>query len=255
MSAAKVLEPPRPSMSQNMENGQNREWPKMIWCPAVVLVDLVDRGRLAAKKENAGCFWALRLLLDRPWRSSDSKIGAKPTLLPCPVLLPFTDKSVCVGGTFSLYSVCGGHSGCILCGGDIRDVFTPVPFLWPSHPHSICILLTGHWYQFDNALVLICFQLNLYVFMCQIKTCREIDGCFCDFSVYFCDFVGYFCDLALTSVKRNSVLQLSVSTVSWVTISEEERGIGEERFRISSQGNQYNCKLSAVRHDYKCGCS
>ena len=28
-------------------------------------------------------------------------------------------------------------------------------------------------------------------------------------------------------------------TVSWVTISEEERGIGEERFRISSQGNQY----------------
>ena len=103
---------------------------------------------------------------------------------------------VCVGG---------GHSRCILCGGDILDVFTPVPFLWPSHPHSICILLTGHWYQFDNALVLICFQLNLYVFMCQIKTCREIDGCFCDFSVYFCDFVGYFCDLAFTSVKRNSL--------------------------------------------------
>ena len=103
--------------------------------------------------------------------------------------------------------------------------------------------------------MLICFQLNLYVFMCQIKTCREIDGCFCDFSVYFCDFVGYFCDLALTSVKRNSVLQLSVSTVSWVTISEEERGIGEERFRISSQGNQYNCKLSAVHHGYKCGYS
>ena len=125
MSSAKVLEPPRPSMSQNMENGQNREWPKMIWCPAVVLVDLVDRGRLAAKKENAGCFWALLvlLLLDRPWRSSDSKIGAKPTLLPCPVLLPFTDKSVCVGGdilavfcvwgTFWVYSVWGGHSGCI----------------------------------------------------------------------------------------------------------------------------------------------
>ena len=57
MSAAKVSEPPRPIMSQNMENGQNREWPKkMIWCPAVVLVDLVDRGGLAAKKENAGCF-------------------------------------------------------------------------------------------------------------------------------------------------------------------------------------------------------
>ena len=66
-----------------------------------------------------------------------------------------------------------------------------------------------------------------YVCMCQIKMCREIVGYFCDFGVYFCDFVGYFCDLALTSVKRNSVLQLSVSTVSWVTISEEERGIGE----------------------------
>ena len=77
------------------------------------------------------------------------------------------------------------------------------------------------------------------MFACAIKMCREIVGYFCDFGVYFCDFVGYFCDLALTSVKRNSVLQLSVSTVSWVTISEEERGIGEERFRISSQGNQY----------------
>ena len=159
---------------------------------------------------------------------------------------------VCVGG---------GHSRCILCVGDILDVFCVWGTFWvyshqfPFSDHLIHTPFAFYWLDIDNALVLICFQLDLYVFMCQIKTCREIDGCFCDFSVYFPDLIVYFCDLALTSVKRNSVLQLSVSTVSWVTISEEERGIGEERFRISSQGNQYNCKLSAVHHGYKCGYS
>ena len=153
------------------------------------------------------------------------------------------------------------HRQVCVCGGDILAVFCVGGTFWmyshqfPFSDHLIHTPFAFYWLDIDNALVLICFQLNLYVFMCQIKTCREIDGCFCDFSVYFPDLIVYFCDLALTSVKRNSVLQLSVSTVSWVTISEEERGIGEERFRISSQGNQYNCKLSAVHHDYKCGCS
>ena len=126
----------------------------MIWCPAVVLVGLVDRGGLAAKKENAGCFWALLLLLSRPWRSSDSKIGAKPTLLPCPVLLPFTDKSVCVGGTFSLYSVCGG-------------TFWMYSHQFPFSDRLIHTPFAFYWLDIDNALVLICFQLNMYVCMCH----------------------------------------------------------------------------------------
>ena len=136
------------------------------------------------------------------------------------------------------------HRQVCVCGGDILAVFCVWGTFWvyshqfPFSDHLIHTPFAFYWLDIDNALVLICFQLNMYVCMCH----KNVSWDCWVFLWFWCVFLWYWWVFLWFGVNKCKTEQCA--PIDYVSLSPGlllvRRSVGSGRNDLESAVKEIN---------------